>query len=133
MTIAIDDTNRLFKALEPAVAEYVHGHIVYTDRHGVVAALSQAVSLKRIADALEKLTAPPASKALTAEQRATAESYVFPWQDWPGGELPPVPGDIRVEVKFRDGTGSWIGAPAFAWQWRHAADPRDIIAWRLAK
>lgn len=95
-------------------------------------AASQAVSLKRIADALDKLTAPPASKALTAEQRAAAESYVFPWQDWPGGELPPVPGDIRVEVKFRDGTVA-AGLKAMHWQWHHTDHPRHIIAWRLAK
>lgn len=133
------DAKAALDALEPA-ARVPRAFGYATDR----AALSQAISLRRIADALERLA------ALTDEQRAAVESYPadtpgqfvpygasghdFPWQDWPGGDLPPVPGDVRVEVKFRDGdTSGNAGLSAFAWQWRHTDHPRDIIAWCLAK
>ena len=54
-----------------------------------------------------------------------------PWIDWNGGECP-VPPDMRVTVKFRDGD-SQSGHPAYAYaySWRHDGDGADIVEYRI--
>ena len=60
----------------------------------------------------------------------TTKKIYGPWIDWNGGECP-VPPDMRVTVKFRDGD-SQSGHPAYAYaySWRHDGDGADIVEYR---
>ena len=55
----------------------------------------------------------------------TTKKIYGPWIDWNGGECP-VPPDMRVKVKFRDGD-SQSGHPAYAYYWHHDGDGADIV------
>ena len=61
----------------------------------------------------------------------TTEKIYGPPIDWNGGECP-VPPDMRVTVKFRDGD-SQSGHPAYAYaySWRHDGDGADIVEYRI--
>lgn len=148
MTEPQDDATSYLDALEPA-ARSAFG------RAPDLAAISQAISLRRIADALEQLTSPtftlspavtgPSDLALSAEQLRGVENSLRSavdnaegWHDWPGGDKPPVPDDVRVDVRYRDmdpDDGIPSGQPAGAYWWGHypAGHRADIVAWRLAR
>ena len=61
----------------------------------------------------------------------TTKKIYGPWIKWHGGECP-VPPDMRVTVKFRDGD-SQSGHPAYAYaySWRHDGDGADIVEYRI--
>lgn len=57
------------------------------------------------------------------------------WIKWPGGSIPPVPGEDLVDLKFRDGeiTLAEQGFPARTWNWLHYQADSDIIAYRIPR
>lgn len=62
------------------------------------------------------------------------------WHRWDGGREPPMPDAVPVEVRFRDGTtdasgtvDTWIWGPSILTSDPRDSDPRDIVAWRLAR
>lgn len=124
----------LMDALEPAI----YNTPIDIDR----AAYSQAISLKRIADALEILARPAPSA--TSMSHDTVALQILPgtwvnrvetaddWREWPGGECPVAVG-TRVDVKFRDSRHSTINTPGHGWDWHNNGRPSDIVAWRSAK
>ena len=61
----------------------------------------------------------------------TTKKIYGPPIKWDGGECP-VPPDMRVTVKFRDGD-SQSGHPAYAYaySWRHDGDGADIVEYRI--
>lgn len=134
------DKNSLDDRLEPGIRSWE---------------LSQAVSLKRIADSLDRLTtAAPAlmsvldingpTAAAAAVKAATApKTDDNDWIDWPGGECP-VPDGTLVDVEFRNGSrqmkeiatgtdNSAIRSDATSAFWRHDNLPCDIVKYRVSK
>lgn len=124
--------------LEPAAAEIADRNPVLL---GEATALSQAISLKRIADSLDRLASADKQAALTAqslvEQLRTAAVEAArtddnPWIDWPGGECP-VPDGVRVDVRWRNGdviacdAGFGAASPVL---WTASGLSNDIVAWR---
>lgn len=130
MTNTEDPLKALTDQIEPAVVAFA---AAYPRENR--ATYSQAVSLKRIADALETLAARYAMTDMPLsvfENRERAASVDDPWQAWPGGECP-VPEGTLVDVRFRDGYTE-ESRPAEYWAWTNGGKHlRDIVAWRLAK
>lgn len=54
------------------------------------------------------------------------------WIEWDGGDCP-VATDVRVDVKFRDGTDDLSGESADTWGWDHSYGSQDIVAYRVVK
>lgn len=54
------------------------------------------------------------------------------WIPWSGGDCPVAP-DVRVDVKFRDGTDDLCGERAHIWGWDHSYGSQDIVAYRVVK
>lgn len=134
----ISAAQALTDQLEPTVADYVAS--IYTG-HAERAAYSQAISLKRIADALEILARPAPSA--TGMSHDTVALQILPgtwvnraetaddWHEWPGGDIPPSSPGTQVDIVQRDdrrGTGA-----AGSFRWDHGRWPSDIVAWKLAK
>lgn len=89
---------------------------------GLAIALSQAISLKRIADALELLAKPDPLADLN-------------WQDWTPTEDQPkplIPPGLQVAICAR---GGWKAAISLertaALDWSHANNPGDIVAYAI--
>lgn len=126
--------------LEPAAAEIADRNPVLL---GEATALSQAISLKRIADSLDRLTSAtpalmsvldingPAAAAAAVKAAIATKTDDNPWIEWRGGECP-VPDGTLVDVRYR-----WTGITD------RARDPRElhwddrrggtIVAYRIHK
>ena len=85
------------------------------------------------------ITAALAAKDAELKQRLTdsgrdlqaikADPALGEWVEWKGGECP-LPGDVRVRVKFKDGIEG-DDYPAGGWVWEHILGPDNIVAYRV--
>lgn len=145
----------IYNDLEPRAIEH--------DDHLNVEALSfysQAISLKRIADSLDRLASADKQATLTAQNlveqlRLNAEAQARertaaveaaktddnPWIEWPGGECP-VPDGTLVDVRWRNGivhvnerasrSDNNRGNAVGAF-WQKDGWDADIVAYRISK
>lgn len=126
------DPTSLAAILEPTAADRNYHYGAGTE----MILASQAVSLKRIADALDKL-----ERHLAPTVTAAPQPYTDGWIQHDGGPCPVNP-DQCVDTRFRDGdldydtrAGHWaMGRNDNWWLWQGRAERiTDIIAYRLHK